>query len=323
MQDTAHYVRIQKAFLSDNKSALVMATTPDSSFYSNLDVRIKRFAFADLVHPHDEIQLNRVNLDDEGYPKEPGVFFAAPNYAYKFTNKLDANYIYRLVVKNLTTGRVDSAETPIIDDVTPGRFYVDMLDSTAHHFLDFQHIVGNKYFEMEGNFLSPFNYSYNGETNPAVTSQAIIRFNWDDSNTITHVLTPHYYDLNAGFSNLQKSNIDFKIYNTALYGALASALITQNPLPPNTARLLSRARIFVYVSTRDFDNYRQNSLTQGTGLTGSEIEPIFTNIKGENAIGLFTSRGMISSPITISRETVDSLMVSPMLQGANIVGRLY
>ncbi len=323
MQDTAHYIRIQKAFLSQDKSALVMAQTPDSSFYANLNVKIRRFSFTDNVHPIDTIHLNRVNLDLEGYQKEPGSFFTAPNYAYKFTNQLNPNYIYRIVITNLTTGKTDSAETPIIDDVTPGKFYVDALDTNAHIFLDFHNTVGNKYFEMQGYFLPPVNFFFHYQSNPVVIAQAIVRFNWDDSNIATHQLTPHYYDYNTGYFNFTNNSIDFKIYNNSLYSAIASALITANPLPPNTARLLNKSEIYVYISTQDFLNYQQNSLTQGTGLTGSEIEPIYSNISGDNAIGLFTSRGMHASRITISKETIDSLMQSPILHDANIQGRIY
>ncbi|MBS1689466.1 MAG: hypothetical protein JSS96_12130, partial [Bacteroidetes bacterium] len=36
MSDTAHYVRIQKAFLDENKSAITMAQNPDSNYFPQL-----------------------------------------------------------------------------------------------------------------------------------------------------------------------------------------------------------------------------------------------------------------------------------------------
>ena len=39
--DTAHYIRIQKAFLDENKSAIDMAKVADSNFYAQLDVKVK------------------------------------------------------------------------------------------------------------------------------------------------------------------------------------------------------------------------------------------------------------------------------------------
>src|ERR1700733_715755 len=88
MNDTAHYIRVQKAFLDNSKSALTMSQSPDSSFYANINVRINRIDVTDSLL-HDTIHLNRVDLNLEGYPKQPGVFFTAPNYAYKFKGLLD------------------------------------------------------------------------------------------------------------------------------------------------------------------------------------------------------------------------------------------
>src|ERR1700753_263242 len=68
-QDTAHYVRIQKAFLDQSKSALTMSQSPDSSFYANINVVIKRYSIVDTSYL-DSIHLTRVDLDNEGYPKQ-------------------------------------------------------------------------------------------------------------------------------------------------------------------------------------------------------------------------------------------------------------
>src|SRR5436190_179667 len=59
--DTAHYIRIQKAFLDQNKNALVMSTNPDSNFYAKLNVKIVRLRYGttDVV---DSFHLTRVNL---------------------------------------------------------------------------------------------------------------------------------------------------------------------------------------------------------------------------------------------------------------------
>src|SRR6516164_7458325 len=68
MKDTAHYIRIQKAFLDQNKSAVTMAQTSDSNFYANLNVTIAKVSFNGATQ--GVIQLNRVDLNNEGYPKQ-------------------------------------------------------------------------------------------------------------------------------------------------------------------------------------------------------------------------------------------------------------
>ncbi|MCD6011181.1 MAG: hypothetical protein K0Q79_1043 [Flavipsychrobacter sp.] len=324
--DTAHYIRVQKAFLDNNKSALDMAKTYDSSFYNNLSVIIKRFNFSyKLV---DTIHLNLVNLDNEGYPKQPGVFFTSPNYAYKFKGPLDPNYIYRLVITNLATGKTDSADAPILDDTQLSTFYVDALDSTLNPRLDFHSTASHKSYSLSGYYKAAvgFNYKFyteNGDSilqsNPAAIAQAIIRFNWVDSEITTGVMTPRFYDYDAGFVNVVNSTFEFEIKNTLLYGALATAL---KKAPTNVARLLDRCEIFVYMSTIDFLTYRNRSLVQGIGITGNEIQPIYTNIKG-SSVGLYTSKGWRGGKITMTSTTVDSVKQHSMFAESNIKGTVY
>jgi hypothetical protein len=124
--DTAHYVRIEKAFLDNSKNALVMATVPDSSYFPALDVKMERFDVNGTLV--DTIHLNRVDMNAEGYTKQSGTFFTSPNYAYKFTILLDGNYTYQLVITNLLTGDVDSASAPVIVDNDPAVFAVQKLE---------------------------------------------------------------------------------------------------------------------------------------------------------------------------------------------------
>ena len=111
--DTAHYVRIEKAFLDQNKSAVEMAKNPDSIYFSKLDVRMDVLNNNSVV---GSIPLTKVDLTTEGYPRDAGSFTSSPNYAYKFKNYLDPSNTYRLVVHNPVTGQTDSAETEVISE---------------------------------------------------------------------------------------------------------------------------------------------------------------------------------------------------------------
>src|SRR4051812_39354220 len=81
--ETVHYIRIQKAFMDQDKSALDMAAIADSSFYPEgaLEVHMKELSGNTVVS--DSI-LRRVTMANEGITKEPGAFFTTPNYAYKY-----------------------------------------------------------------------------------------------------------------------------------------------------------------------------------------------------------------------------------------------
>ncbi|MCW3122597.1 MAG: hypothetical protein JWQ38_2089 [Flavipsychrobacter sp.] len=324
-KDTAHYIRIQKAFLDQNKSAVTMAKEADSNFFSNISVRIDRYSFDQTFK--DSIHLYRVDLNNEGYPKEAGAFFTSPNYAYKFTNPLDPNYIYRIRVTHLSTGEVDSAEAPIIDDKpVPFGFrpplYVYVLDDSSGNRagLDFANTGSYSFVEIQGNYQAVENFTFQGIGSPVTFVQAVVRFHWIDSNIVTHSRVPQYYDYDAGYYNLQGNGFDYKIKDLSLYSALAAGMATA---PADVQRYMDRAEIFVFAGTHDFANYLAANQTQGTGLTGSEIEPIYTNIKGENTLGLFTSRATHSGFLTITNNTIDSLIASPIMSRAKIKGVSY
>jgi hypothetical protein len=79
-QDTAHYIRVEKAFLDPDKSAFELAQIPDSVYYNDneISVQVKNMA-NDKVYT-----LERVDGTLEGYPREEGDFISQPNYLYKF-----------------------------------------------------------------------------------------------------------------------------------------------------------------------------------------------------------------------------------------------
>jgi hypothetical protein len=321
MNDTAHYVRIQKAFLDQEKSAVSMAQNADSNFFSNINVRIERYRTLGGNLYFDSIHLNRVDLTAEGYPKQPGTFFNAPNYAYKFTNALDPKYVYRLKITNLKTGVTDSSDAMIVSSNKP-EFFVPVIDDNLLNIdgMSFYSVLAKRYFTIDGRYTPENNFGYNGLISPTNIAQAIIRFNWHDSDIVTKAHTVRYYDYDAGFLPFNGTSFEYKIENTALYGALSTGM---GAAPANVVRLIDRCDISVYLSTPDYFRYRQATLTQGNGLTGSEIAPVYTNIKGEDVLGLFTSRAMRTGKITITDKTVDSLIASPLLTHTNLKGTVY
>ena len=319
--DTAHYIRIQKAFLDNNKSALVMAKEVDSNTFANLNVRVARISMNGNAIASDTVHLTRVDLNVEGYPKQAGTFFNAPNYAYKFKSALDPAYIYRIIVTNPATGEVDSADAPVIDDRNGGPFYVYYIDDTASHpTLDFSSTASLSTITLTGRYTPPNNFSFNGSTTPVAAVQAFIRFHWVDSNVSTGATTAKYFDHNIGYIFLNGTGFSYDVKNTELYNAINSGI---GIAPAFTDRLMDRCELIFYLGTTDFYNYITVQSLQGTGLTGNEIQPTYTNIKGQNVLGLYTSRGLRSGYITISPNTIESLKTSPLVEGVRIKGTVY
>ena len=318
--DTAHYIRIEKAFLDANQSAITLAKNPDSNYYPNLNVIVEQVDFLNTGNIINTFPLNKVDLNLEGYPKDTGVFFNAPNYAYKFKNFLDPNYSYRIVITNPATGAVDSAESPIIDDVDAGSITVNVLDNTSLNLDGLEFSVPNTYCEIAAAYNGPSNYNFYGQTSPVALAEAVIVFNWIDSNIANGTETAHSYTFNAGYYTPINNYIDYKINDLSLYSAIFAGM---GDAPANIARIFLKCNLIIYLGTPDFESYQQSALSQGVGLTANEVEPIYTNVKGANAYGIYTSRGVRSGTIGFSAETMDSLKNGSILKNANIVGFSY
>ncbi|MBK9272423.1 MAG: hypothetical protein IPM48_12595 [Saprospiraceae bacterium] len=75
--DSAHYIRVEKLFVDENKSAVEIAQIADSLYYAN--------AIVSLYSPRlkTEFMLSKVDGNLEGFQRKPGPFATAPNFLYK------------------------------------------------------------------------------------------------------------------------------------------------------------------------------------------------------------------------------------------------
>lgn len=313
--DTAHYVRIQKAFLDENKSALDMATSADSSFYTTISVHLKELTDTGIKGKllYDETMV-RVDLTNEGYPKQPGAFFTVPNYAYKSTRKLTAGLTYRLVVTNTATGQVDSAQTFAINNVVgppPSGFNVPAI--TRLYNISFPLIIKTATYSL--NVQIPI-YSW--------TYEAIMRFHWQETGNGTDRVDSADYR----FSTTQRDPADPTRSSTILsadevsfYYFLQSAM---KPAPANIARGMDSCDIIVWAASKDYLDYQKITGAQG-GITADQIKPLYTNVKSNreaSAFGLFTARAHLHyRNVPIETQTIDSLMRNTITAPLNIRGR--
>lgn len=304
IRDTAHYIRIQKAFMDEDQSAVDMAKVADSSFYNALDVKIKEFSGSNLVG--SAITLNRVDLNKEGYSKDPGNFFTTPSWAYKFKAALHSSNTYRLVVTNTATGMVDSSEINILD--TTGFTIANI--SLGTYRLNFAKTIP---LSTKISFFgaAPKNTTY---------VEAALRFHWTDKNIQTGAETDKYADfrLTAAETPLKTLNTNFSGVNQTIYSFLANTILAA---PDHIERYLDSCDLYVYAGGKDLYNYTIVSNTQSGGLTADQVKPIFTNISGKDVYGLFSSRtSFYKFNIPIDSTTLDSLMVNPITAPLNIRG---
>lgn len=306
MDDTAHYIRIQKAFLDDQKDVFSMASVADSSFFQNLNVTMRELAGGVVMN---NIPLHRVNLVNEGYVKDSGTFFRTPNYAYKFKHALDPNMRYRLVIQH-AEGNVDSAEIDIISS----KDMKLVIPDTNNFFLKFDKTipVSNPSFSYTILFNVPATARY---------MEVVVRFHWEEKNMQTGEEKRHSSDFlitaqavenpGATYQRATKSNISF-------YSFLREAM---NTAPAHIERYMDSSDIIIYAGGEDFLNYINTVQVQSNGLTADQLKPNYTNIHGKDVYGIFTSRGVyIQKRVPFDQATLDSLKVNEITKDINIKG---
>jgi hypothetical protein len=83
--DTAHYIRIERAYLPPNRSALEVAKDVDSLYFDPNEFEVELY----LLFPSDRDTslwrepIERVDLRNEGIFRDTGIFQNEPAYAYK------------------------------------------------------------------------------------------------------------------------------------------------------------------------------------------------------------------------------------------------
>ena len=114
--DTAHYIRVEKAFLEPGGDASQIAQIPDSLYFGE-DVDV----FLENNTNGQRFLLTRVDGNLDGYPRETGVFAEAPNYLYKVRGdmlNLSGDESLSLVVKR-GEEELTSGQTTILSQVSP------------------------------------------------------------------------------------------------------------------------------------------------------------------------------------------------------------
>ncbi|MDX1408530.1 MAG: DUF4249 family protein, partial [Saprospiraceae bacterium] len=109
--DSLHYVRIEKAFLDPNTSALEIAQIADSLYYQSLDASIVDIASG------ERYQLEEVDGNLVGLMRDEGVFATSPNLLYRVAQediRLKPNQRYRLEINRSERLPLVSAQTEIV-----------------------------------------------------------------------------------------------------------------------------------------------------------------------------------------------------------------
>lgn len=299
--DSAHYVRVEKAFLDPDVSALTIAQIPDSLYYpeSAISVYLQRVSNGQLI------QMQRVDGTLEGYPREDGIFATQPNWLYKFkptpTDSLKKGEKYRLVIKR-TDGKPDiTAETTIPRDFT----------FREPNPLDIPLLIG---------FLPdiPTYMEWRGDENAVYYNvNLVIRYREEYSNgTIVRDTVVWQAAKNVERSDVQVAGGVYKgatsIPGESFYHFLDNN-IDSVANPP--VRRFEGVDFVLTGGGKEIRDYLETAAAN-SGITGAEAFPSYTNLS--EGYGLFSSRNTdVLKNIRLTNKTVEEVQKNPITSHLN------
>ncbi len=299
--DTAQYVKITKGFYDENINNLILAKNSDSLYYNNLEVKIEELNNGNVSNT---FVLPRVDLIKEGYIKAPGVFVDSPNYAYKLLYNLNTQRTYRLRIKNLTSGKEITGETDIIDSAR-NSFPI------TNPFTNFDKL----------NFSEPsktYNFAWTGPSNAAFFD-VVIRFWYQEKNTNTLVTTYQYKDLPV-LKNISATgaNLNVVMENVQFYKTLISEI---GIAPSYITRYVDTPDLMILAGGQILKTYVDVNSAQG-GITYDQIKPIYTNLSGDNVMGILSTRvSRTLKEIPYTEATFDSIINGQFTKNLNFAGK--
>ncbi|MCS6991238.1 MAG: hypothetical protein NZL95_05185 [Chitinophagales bacterium] len=293
--DTAQYIKINKAFLDPQTSALQIAQNPDSLYYDELDVVLEEYMDNQMIRT---IALSRVDGNQEGYVKDSGIFAAAPNYLYKTAQAINADATYRLVITQPDNGKQITASTPVVNDFTvirpTAQLKLNLLPGYKYN-ISWQSARDGKVYAL----TMRFHYTEFRFSDPNFKQEKFVDWLLFSSERAPHT--------QGG------ANMDFDLDADLFYTWLRSAI----PYDPDAFRTVGKADFLFSVGGEVLDTYKQVFLAQ-QGLTSGQSLPTYTNV--ENGLGLFSTRyHKTVAGIAFENRTIDSIACLPVTKHLNFL----
>lgn len=264
IQDTAHYIRVEKAFLDESVSAFDIARIPDSIYYDEVIVQLEDRATGN-IH-----SFTKVNGEEEGYPRDSGIFVSSPNYLYKLkldgADTLQPNREYRLIVDRGRGLPLVTATTRTIGDV-----------SVRQPNSNFSKLVLTKTTNLRWEFPEQ-----------ARLFDVFLRFVYREQNSQGQFEEKVFlWKIISGIkSDDAATDIQRQINLSGFYEALGNAL---DPGPIRTLPQEDYLGFNINAYGFELEEYLE-LFNINSGLTSAETIPVYTNLEGDQAVGIFSSR---------------------------------
>jgi|GEM_PF-309744 len=281
VSDTAHYVRLERTFADETRSAVELAQDENAVFYQDVTV--------ELIDENDvRFVLNRINAVDDGYVRKPGDFLTDPNVLYKINAddiNLRPNETYDVEIKR-EDDILASSSTVVLED---SRIRIPVLTNGARR-LSFSLTqptpIGWFKVESASSYAISFDFVIRERNlNTGVNEDIMLR--WDATSLIDE----------TGSGSSQTADLD----GTSFYQFLSSRL----DVDPNINRQMINISLRITSYGSEIGAYL-DIINANAGITSAQEVPVFTNV--EDGFGLFSSiNETVAQGVSLTNASLEEL----------------
>jgi len=287
--DTAHYIRVNKAFLGLG-NAYTMASNYDSTNYpiGQISVQIQDYdQSGNLVGTYSL-------TPDSSIPVDPGTFPYPHQVLYKTKAKLNVNDTYSLTVTNEHTGKVASGSTLLMTDaniISPW--------------------ISSQYFSLSWLSNYPTKMQWNTSSGARIY-QYTVRFFYYEKDIASGTGSEKYVDW--VFPTLSASSISGGIPMEYDYTGQGFLQFLKGYIAVNSGVTRTADSVRLYFTSGSDDLYTYIQLSQPS-LGINQEKPFYSDVK--NAVGIFTSRHVQTFKKVFTVIELDSIRLDPITSNLN------
>jgi len=289
--DDVHYIRVERAFIGENTSALELAQDPNALYFEDVQVELIRESNGEAF------LLDRVDASQLGLEREDGIFATTPNILYSIeANELNLQEeTYRLNIRRAADDLLTTALTPIVGDVRLNRPIPGAQKPPLRIVLDDELTIVWAADETASLFDVTMRINYE-EFNPNEPNSVVLKtLDWSLAKSVESIDGPN---------RVEPEGIEFYQF---LNGNIA--------VDPALQRVLKSIDIRIDAGGEELFNYI-NVGQANTGITSAQIIPNYTNLS--SGLGIFASRNtLIETGFVLDAQTRQELRDNDLTKDLN------
>ncbi|MFK7980260.1 MAG: hypothetical protein AB8G86_09790 [Saprospiraceae bacterium] len=290
--DDTHYIRVEKAFIDENTSALELAQDPDALYFEEVQVELVR------ENNGEAFLLDRVDASQLGLAREGGIFATTPNILYKIEAEelnLQEAETYRLNIRRAADNVLTTAITPIVGDVRLNRPIPGDQKPPLRVVADDELTIVWAADETAKLFDVTMIINYE-ELNPNDANSVVLKsLAWSLAKSVKSIDGPN---------RVEPEGIEFYQF---LNGNIT--------VDPALQRVLKHIDLRIDAGGEELFNYI-NVGQANTGITSAQVIPNYTNLS--SGLGIFASRNtLIESGFVLDAQTKQELRDNDLTKDLN------